>query len=156
MPPTSRRGFLTAAAGTVVGGGARDAPPPATAKRKPPKPDGAFAVQGGHLVARSKRLRVVFDGQSGGIRSITHVVTDQELLEAPQAAPTAWRMKAQDDDEQFAPRDFAFTLARDRRSATLRWGAGVGDVRVEVHAGWDRRGDLALTPRVVNDRLTRP
>jgi hypothetical protein len=153
---TSRRGFLTAAAGTVVAGRTLGDAPPATAKRKPRKPDGAFVVQGGHLVARSKRLRVVFDGQSGGIRSITNLVTAQELLEVPQSAPLAWRMKAQEDDDEFSPGDFAFTLARDRRSATLRWGAGVGDVRVEVHASWDRRGDLALAPRVVNDRLTRP
>src|SRR6185369_10211592 len=83
------------------------------------------------------------------------VLTGQELLHVPQSAPLPWRMTAQ-EDEDFAPSDFTFAIARDRRSATLGWRAGVGEVRVEVHASWDRRGDLALAPKVVNDRLTRP
>jgi hypothetical protein len=163
MAATSRRGFLTAAAGTVVAGGALGAPSPTSAaKRKPARRGaGVFAVEHGRLVARSKRLRVVFDASSGGIRSVTNVLTGQELLQAPQSAPLPWRLTAQQatagqEQEQFAPRDFEFAIAKDRRTATLRWRTGVGDVRVEVHAGWDRRGDLALTPKVVNDRLTRP
>src|SRR4051812_6777002 len=120
MADTSRRGFLTAAAGSVVAGGVLGAASPSAAAKRTPAPrgKGVFAIEQGHLVARNGRLRVVFDASTGGIRSVTNVLTGQELLQEPQSAPLPWRMTAQ-DDEDFAPSDFGFAIARDRRSATL-------------------------------------
>ncbi|MGH2685704.1 MAG: hypothetical protein ACRDJP_09595, partial [Actinomycetota bacterium] len=134
---------------------------PAEAKRRRKRRARTFTVQDGHLVAENKRVRVVFDGTSGGIRSVQNRITGQDLLAPPQGAPTPWRMTPQDgtatqSEETFAPQDFTFEIAPDGRSATLRWGTGHEDLTAEVRAVLPPKGDLELWPRIVNERHTRP
>ena len=140
-----------AAAGTTQGAAAGgDFSGPAT-----------FATQDGHLIASNARLRVVFDGISGGVRSVQNLLTGQDLLNTPTSAPVPWRMSAQAStatqaQETYTPSGFTYEVAADGHSATLRWNTGQPDMRVEVRAVLANDGDIALWPRIANERMTRP
>jgi hypothetical protein len=112
-------------------------------------------------VARNDGLEVVFDGTSGGVRSVINRRTGQRLVGELAGPPVPWLMTAQEGTEtqpgeEFSSQGFGFEIVGGGRGAWLRWETGVVGQRVEVEAVLDRDGDLELWPVVVNDRTGRP
>lgn len=187
MSGVTRRSFVQRAVGTAIAGSAI-APAVTAAQNRPKKTrlrraTPTWTVEDRHLIARNPRIEAVFDGETGGIRSLTNRVTGQALFAAPVAAPTPWRMTDQQETEEatllpfstgafplpgppsgppvgsettFTPANFRFEVRADGLGAVLRWDTGVDGVRMEVSASLKPGGDLELRPRIVNDRKARP
>jgi hypothetical protein len=112
---------------------------------------GRVDIVGGHVLVRSARLDVVFDGTSGGIRSVRNRVTGHQLLAAAANPPLPWRMTSQQGAPAFTPQAFSYQVSRDQSAVVLRWKTGVGKSRVEVRASVNESGELELWPAFHGD-----
>lgn len=125
----------------------------------------SFAWQEGHLVASSDAVRAVFDGSTGGIRTVQNVLTGQTLSQAD--APEPWRLTAPRTSMRLLPTGFArpptyrhdtiepdaftATIADDGSAATLAWTTTREGITVEVDVRFALDGSLELWPRASVD-----
>jgi hypothetical protein len=130
-----------------------------------------FGVEDGRLVGDNGRLRVEFDGSTGGICRLVNCATGQVIVD--NAGPAPWRMRAQGTRSPWyadgihvqpppsmvrhpAPASFDFTIADDSTSATLHWTSSDTGIWVEVRASLQPSGDLELWPTVSVEAKTIP
>lgn len=105
----------------------------------------AVTWEDGHHVAESDALRIVFDGTSGGIRTVANLHTDHVLVE-DQDAPVPWKLTAPRTNMRLLPRGSmrpatysfdtiepdTFAATNDADTAKLVWTTTRGGITVEA------------------------
>lgn len=133
-------------------------------------PAGGFAERDGDIVATDGRLTVVFDGGTGGVKSIINETTGQVVVDTE--APRPWRLRRHGAEWSAFPREmppwfhgsdiepggFSHRILDDGSSATLEWSTSEPGVSVRVDAVFDAEaGALHLRPRLeVGEGATTP